>query len=442
MSGLAKLLLKEGFELSGSDNAKSDLTVELENEGANIIYGQSKNNIDESFDLVVHSAAIKRDNEELKKAEELGLPIFTRAEFLGAVMKNYDISIGVSGTHGKTTTTSMISDIFLNASLDPTISVGGIMPSLSSNFKIGSNKYFITEACEYTNSFLSFFPDCAVILNCELDHTDFFKDEADFRNSFRKYADNIKKGGKLIINNEIDDISFFRNNNTDFITFGIEDDSNYCAKDIKIVDNRRIKFDLYKDDKYIDKINLNSIGIYNVKNALAAISVALEYGIDIDVIKSTLEDFACAQRRFEMMGEIGGVKIISDFAHHPTAINYAIETARLLEHDKLWVVFQPHAYSRTKEFLYEFAESLSRADAVILTPIYAAREINTYNIYSKDIYDILIKKGIKAYNTESFSEAEDLILTETNNKDIVIVMGGGDIDKVAKDLMGISYAHN
>ena len=439
MSGLATLMLEEGFEVYGSDSARSDLTVDLEKKGAVIYYGQDKDNIKSDIDLVVHSAAIKRDNPELITAEIMQKPILTRAEFLGSIMNNYKYSIGISGTHGKTTTTSMISDIFLNAGIDPTISVGGIMPSINSNFRIGSKDCFITEACEYTNSFLSFYPDCAVILNCELDHTDFFKDEEDFRNSFRLYCNNIKKGGKLVINSSIKDIQYFATEDAELITFGIEDQSKYVAKNITIIDDKLIKFDLYIDNNFISNIILNTIGKYNVSNALAAIAVGYEYGIDISIIKTTLENFECTKRRFEVMGSIGGVKIISEFAHHPTAIKFAIETARHLNPKKLWVIFQPHAYSRTKEFLYEFANVLSFADAVILTPIYAAREINTYNIYSKDIHDILIKLGVESYNVDSFSEAEDLILTKAESGDIAMAMGGGDIDKLAKDLMGISY---
>lgn len=442
MSGLAKLLLHEGFKLSGSDSAKSDLTVELEKLGAEINYCQSEKNISEDIELVVHSAAIKRTNEELIKAENMGKEILTRAEFLGSVMRNYETVIGISGTHGKTTTTSMISDIFLNANLDPTISVGGIMPSINDNFRIGSKDIFITEACEYTNSFLSFYPTCAVILNCELDHTDFFKDEDDFRNSFRLYAQNIQKDGKLIINNSIKDIDYFTNEHINVITFGIEDDSDYEAKNVEIISDKYIDFDLYHKGNEISKIRLNTIGKYNIENALAAIATALEHDIDIEVIKGTLETFNSTKRRFEMMGEVAGVKVISDFAHHPTAIKYAIETARLLEHKKLWVVFQPHAYSRTKEFLKEFASVLKLADAVILTPIYAAREVNTYDIYSKDIYDLLISYGCESFNADGFSEAEDIVLTHAQSGDVVIAMGGGDIDKLAKDLVGISYAHN
>ncbi|MDO5696030.1 MAG: UDP-N-acetylmuramate--L-alanine ligase [Eubacteriales bacterium] len=440
MSGMAHLLLDRGFQLSGSDTMKSDLTVALVREGAKIYYGQSPENITEDIDLVVHSAAIHRDNPELMRAEAMGLPIMTRAEFLGALMANYEIAIGISGTHGKTTTTSMVSDIFLSAGLNPTISVGGIMPSFGGNFKIGGSKYFITEACEYTNSFWSFYPDCAVILNCELDHTDFFKDEEDFRASFRRYAQNVRPGGKVIIHRAIRDIDYFKNPSATMITFGVEDNADYCAKNVR-GDAAGQTFDLYRKGTFIEQVRLNMPGAYNVPNALAAIAAAMEYGLPLDVILLTLSRFHCAQRRFEILGETNGVTVISEFAHHPTAIRYALETARLLQPKKLWTVFQPHAYSRTKEFLHEFADVLSASDAVVLVPIYAAREVNTYNIYSEDIARILKDNGVETYCCGGFGEAEDVILTHARPGDAVMAMGGGDIDKVAKDLMGIGYTH-
>lgn len=442
MSGMAHLLLQNGFRLYGSDTARSDLTVALEKEGATVYYGQAPGNITEDIELVVHSAAIHRDNPELMRAEEMGKEIWTRAEFLGALMNNYGRSIGVSGTHGKTTTTSMISDIFLNAGTDPTISVGGIMPSFGGNFRIGGKNLFITEACEYTNSFHQFHPDCAVILNCELDHTDFFKDEDDFRESFRKYALNIPKGGRLIINSAIRDIGFFRNPDAKFITFGVEDDSDYVAKNVAVEDGRFVVFDLYRKGCFVEKIRLNIPGIYNVQNALAAIATAMEYGVELAVIVETLARFRSTERRFQVLGETHGVKIVSEFAHHPTAIRYAIETARQLNPDKLWVIFQPHAYSRTKEFLKEFAHVLEAADAVVLTPIYAAREVNTYGVDSRDIVALLEEAGKEVYYADGFGEAEDIILTQAKPGELVMAMGGGDIDRVAKDLMGISYAHN
>lgn len=439
MSGLAKLMLDRGNKVYGSDSTKSNLTAELESYGVKIFYGQSKDNIFDGIDLFVRSAAIKSDNEEVKEAVRRNITVCTRAEFLGAIMSLYRLSVAVSGTHGKTTTTTMISDIFLNAKTNPTISVGGIMPSINTNFLIGSDDVFITEACEYTNSFLSFYPDTAIILNCELDHTDFFRDEEDFRKSFKLFTKNINNTGKLIINADIKDYNYFKNEKVDFITFSTTRDADYEARSIQIVENSYIEFDLYYRGILLTKIKLNSIGTYNVSNALAAIACAIENNIDIEIVKSTLENFMATERRFQLMGDIKGVKIISDFAHHPTAVKLAIETARRLNPSKLWVVFQPHAYSRTKEFLQQFSDELAKADAIILTPIYAAREINTYDVDSRDIVELIKSKGKEVYYAENFGEAEDIILTKTQTNDIVMAMGGGDIDKLAKDLMEIDY---
>lgn len=441
MSGLATLLLNKGFKVSGSDPKRTDLTVKLEQEGAKIFHGQHPDNISDDIDLVVHTAAVKRESPELKKAEKMNIPILTRAEFLGMLMNNYRVSIGVAGTHGKTSTTGIVSDILINAQKDPTISVGGIMPSTNTNFKMGSMDFFVMEACEYTNSFLSFFPDIAVILNCELDHTDFFKDIDDMRSSFKKFANNIKDGGKLIVGADIEACDYFRNTHSKFVTFGI-DKGDYQAKNIMIVDKKYISFDLYVYDNYIEKVELNSVGRYNVLNALAAIAVAMESFIDLDIILYTLRRITFVKRRFEFVGDLKGVSVYTDFAHHPSALTLAINSARVLEPEKLWVVFQPHAYSRTKDFLKEFADSLSKADAVILVPIYAAREINTYGVYSSDIEKLLKEMNVECYNAQSFSEAEDLVLTLAKPRDLVMAVGGGDIDELAKDLVGIGYAHN
>ncbi|WP_077612951.1 UDP-N-acetylmuramate--L-alanine ligase [Clostridium sp. Marseille-P2415] len=438
MSGLAEILIDEGFTVTGSDSHESELTQHLEAKGAKIAYGQRPENITEGIDVVVYTAAVHPDNPEFIEAREKQLPILSRAELLGQMMANYQNSIAVSGTHGKTTTTSMITEVLLSADTDPTISVGGILNSIGGNIRVGGPEMFVTEACEYTNSFLSFFPTMEVILNIEADHLDFFKDIKDIRHSFRLFAEKLPEDGLLVINNDIEN----RENITaglpcKVITFGKRPGSRYQADGIRFDELARATYDLKIDGKIVDTVALGVPGEHNVYNSLAAAAVCTELGISMDLIKKGLKRFTGTNRRFEKKGVLSGVTIIDDYAHHPQEIKATLETAKHYPHEKLWVVFQPHTYTRTKAFLDEFAEALSLADEVILADIYAARETDNLGISSGDIADRIEKKGVKAHYIPSFDEIETFILENCIHGDLLITMGAGDIVKVGEKLLGL-----
>lgn len=437
MSGLAEILLREGFQISGSDNNHSELTEHLEKEGAKIFYGQRASNIQDNLDLVVYTAAIHADNPEFAEVVRRSLPKLTRAELLGQIMKNYNTPIAISGTHGKTTTTSMVSQILLEADTDPTLSIGGILKTINGNFRIGQSELFVTEACEYTNSFLSFFPKIGIILNIEEDHLDFFKDIHDIRHSFHKFAELLPNDGALIINADIEHYEeITKGLSCKVITFGLHNHADYTAAHITYREDACPSFDLMNAGTCIDTISLHVPGEHNVSNALAAIALADLLAIDSSTVQKALLTFSGTDRRFEYKGEIGGVTIIDDYAHHPTEIKATLSAVKNYPHKTAWCVFQPHTYTRTKAFMADFADALSLADKVVLADIYAARETDTLGISSVDLQQEIQKRGVDAYYFSSFDEIENFLLENCIHGDLLITMGAGDIVKVGESLLG------
>ena len=436
MSGLAEILLKEGFTISGSDNKESALTDHLEGLGATVFYGQKASNIIEGIDVIVYTAAIHEDNEEYQAAVQKGLPLLTRAELLGQLMKNYETPVAISGTHGKTTTTSMLSHILLEGEMDPTISVGGILKAIGGNIRVGNSGVFVTEACEYTNSFLDFFPKIGVILNIEEDHLDFFKDLADIRHSFRRFAELLPKDGVLVINGDIEDLDELTEGlPCEVVRFGMDSSKDYSATNILHDELGDASFDLVKNGEFIDRISLSVNGDHNVQNALAAIAVADKMGVPVDVIKSGLKSFNGTDRRFELKGHVNGITIVDDYAHHPTEIQATLKAAKHYPHKEIWCIFQPHTYTRTKSLFDEFVEALTLTDHVILADIYAARETDTLGISSRDVADALKEKGSDAYYFSSFKEIEDFCLEHCQKGDLLITMGAGDVVNIGEELL-------
>ncbi len=441
MSGLAEILLDRGFTVSGSDTKASPLTDKLKGQGATIYTGQSASNIDPSLDVVIYTAAIGRDNPEFLEASASGIPMLTRAQLLGELMANYKTAIGIAGTHGKTTTTSMISEILLASGKDPTISVGGMLSSIGGNVRIGHSDTFIAEACEYTNSFLSLAPTVEVILNIQEDHLDFFKDINDIRHSFHKYAELLDEKGTLVINNEIPDVSeIYEGCKAKIVTFG--ENGDYSASNIKCEADGCYSYDLMcrKGDNSADYENLGHIklgvpGVHNVFNSLAAVAVARSLSSPMDVIIDTLAHFTGADRRFQKKGVVNGFTIIDDYAHHPTEIAATLKAATAYPHNKLVCIFQPHTYTRTKAFLDDFAKALSMADEVILADIYAAREKNTIGVSSQDIKERIDALGTACTYLPSFEEIEKYVLANFGEGDLVITMGAGNIVNVGEDLL-------
>ena len=436
MSGLAEILLKEGFTVSGSDSKVSPLTEHLEAKGAQIFYGQKASNIIDGIDCVVYTAAIRRENAELMEAVAKKIPMLTRAELLGQLMANYKTPIAVSGTHGKTTTTSMISHILLAGDTDPTISVGGILKIIGGNIRVGHSDVFITEACEYTNSFLDFLPKIGIILNVEEDHMDFFKDLDDIRHSFHRFAALLPKDGTLIINSEISQYEqIIAGLNCNVITYGIHHDADYTAQNIQYDTMGNVSFDLIDHGTKKDRIFLSVNGEHNVSNALSAIITGTLLGIDLEKIKKGLLSFTGTDRRFEYKGEKNGFTIIDDYAHHPTEIRATLTAAKNYPHKTLWCAFQPHTYTRTRAFLKDFASALSLADKVILADIYAAREKDPGDISSADLARELEKLGKEVHYLRSFDEIEKFILKNLVNGDLLITMGAGNIVEIGENLL-------
>ena len=437
MSALARILVQKGINVSGSDIKESELTKKLEGEGIEVKYTQVAENITPDIDHVVYTAAISKDNPELKKAQELNIPLVNRASLLSDIMKGYKYSIGVSGTHGKTSTTSMLSHILIEAKKDPTISVGGMLPLIGGNLKIGKEEFFLTEACEYTNSFLELSPNVEVILNIEADHLDFFKDLDDIRKSFKKFIAKLDDNGILVINEKISNKEELLDGfSGKAYSFGLG--KGYVnAKNINYDFEGKAEFDLYVEDKYMGKIKLSVYGEHNILNALAAIATGMALDISLEDIKRGLEGYGGVHRRFEIKGTVKGLTVIDDYAHHPGEIEATIEAAKKLKYKRLCVVFQPHTYSRTKALLEDFARVLSKADLVVLADIYAAREKDTLGVSSKDIETLINKKSQKAYYFPTFDEIESFVLSKLDKGDICITMGAGDIYNLGEDILGI-----
>jgi len=435
MSGLAELMLYKGAFVSGSDQAESPLTVSLAQKGAVIGYPQKAGNIPETTDVVVATAAIHEDNPELKAARERNIPVLSRAELLGQVMKLYKLPVAVAGTHGKTTTTSMLTQIALEGNLDPTASIGGIFSAINGNFRIGANDCFILEACEYTNSFLSFFPKIAVILNIDADHLDFFKDIDDIRHSFKRFAGLLPEDGTLIINKDIPRYEEITEGlKCRIITVGQDASSDIYPSDITVNALGMPSFILNHDGNKTP-LSLNVPGLHNVYNACAAAAAAFLIGSSADAVQRGLSEFTGTGRRFEVKGRINGITIVDDYAHHPTEIRATLKAAKEFPHKKLGVVFQPHTYSRTKALMDEFADALSLADQVIVTDIYAARETDDLGISSADLKDKLDLLNTDCVYIPSFEDIEKYILENYFNGDLLITMGAGNVVKIADGLL-------
>ena len=443
MSGLASLLKSKGFVVSGSDRTRSAVTEQLEAQGIRVCYGQRAANLTDDLELAVYTAAVKADNPEYVACLEKGIPLISRAELLGQISKSFPVAIGVSGTHGKTTTTSMIALILLEAGLDPTIALGGMLEAIGGNLRIGDSDNFLFEADEYTNSFLKFYPSDEVILNIDKDHLDFFKDLDDIRHSFRLYAMRLPENGCLIINGEIPRLSEITEGlPCQVVTYGIlkEGDAldcyNFAARDVVFDEMSCPSYNLYINGAPCGTIALSVPGGHNAANSLAAIAEGVRREIPLSVIQTALRRYTGTKRRFEKKGVIGGVTVVDDYAHHPTEIKATLTAAKAYPHKKLWCVFQPHTYTRTKMLRKEFVEALSLADNLILADIFAAREVNTGEISSRDLCKDLEELGKNVHYFPSFDEIENFLLNNCVNGDLLITMGAGDVTKISDSLLG------
>lgn len=435
MSALAEILHNMNFIVSGSDINSSNLTKKLSNDGIKIQIGHSSSNVEDA-DVVVYTAAVKEDNPEMIRAKDRGIPIVERPVLLGEIMRKYKYGIGVSGTHGKTTTTSMVSLILLEAGLDPTITVGGELDLIGGNLRVGKSEYFVTEACEYVESFLSLHPFLEIILNIDADHLDYFKDLEDVTEAFVKFAKLIPKEGYLIANNDDSSMSkVIQNVNCNVITFALKNNATYTAKNIVFNQKGYPQFDIYKTNENIGKICLNIPGTHNIYNALAAIASSISLGASFEHCKKALYKFTGTKRRFEYKGQFDNVTVIDDYAHHPAEVQATLKAAKNYPHNRIWCIFQPHTYTRTQKLLNEFSQSFDDADKVIITDIYAAREKDTGEIHSKDLVKKLMDKQKDVLYFQDFNSICSYISDNAIENDLIITMGAGDIYKVGDRLV-------
>ena len=439
MSGLAEVLHHAGFIVSGSDWKSSDVTKALEAKGISVMYGENASHVTPDIDCAVLTSAVKESNLEFQAIKAMGIPWMTRAELLGQLMQNYPVSIAISGTHGKTTTTSIISEVLMRTKQDPTLSIGGMLKSIGGNVRIGSGPCFVTEACEYTNSFLSLNPTIGIILNIEEDHLDFFRDLDDIRHSFRLFAERIPADGCLIINADISDYSAITDGlSCKIITYSLSDTSaDYYPGDIVYNNFGCASFTQHTPVAPDQTFHLKVPGLHNVSNAMAAIALADYMNISRSITAEALNAFTGTDRRFEYKGSIGGVTIIDDYAHHPTEITATLTAAKNYPHRTLWCVFQPHTYTRTKAFMEDFAKALALADKVVLADIYAARETDTLGISSANLQAAIQALGKECYYFPSFDEIENFLLESCIKDDLLITMGAGDVHKIGENLLGI-----
>jgi len=434
MSGLARTLHSRGVSVTGSDIKECDLILQLRDIGVEVSIGHKHHNVPEDCQLVIYTAAVKDDNPETLAAKEYNIPIISRAELIGLLMGYYKQSVGISGTHGKTTTTSLIAEFLLEADLDPTLNVGGILGSINSNFRVGETEYFIAEACEYCDSFSKFYPCIGIILNMENEHPDYYTSEDQLRDSFKKFAGNISPDGYLIINSGIDELDEFTQGiECEIITYGKKGD--YTAQNIVYTADARSGFDIYCKGDFVTSISLNLPGEHNVENALAAFAAGRCLGVPIDAMKRAFESFSGAKRRFEIKGEWNGVKIIDDYAHHPTEVEATLVAAKRCVRGKIYTVFQPHTFSRTKTFLESFAEALSASDVVVLVDIFSAREVDDGSIHSKDLVREIAKLGADCHYCDSFDSVLQLLKDSCKEGDMIITMGAGDIFELGDMLL-------
>ncbi|MCH5212486.1 MAG: UDP-N-acetylmuramate--L-alanine ligase [Oscillospiraceae bacterium] len=430
MSGLAHIALRDGFKVTGSDRTKSDVTDKLEKEGAVIYEGHAPQNVN-GADLVVHTAAVKSDNPEMAQAEALGIRLIDRAEFLGAVMKNYKHAVGVSGTHGKTTTTSMLAHALIHTDIDPTISVGGMLDLIDGNIRCGKSDLFITEACEYTNSFLKFYPTIALITNIEEDHLDFFTGIEMIRESFRAFAYLTKGIGHVVAYGEDENIkiALCGASELNVITYGMNDTNDYYAENI-VYNAGYPSFDIMKKGEKICTVSLNVPGNHNILNTLAVIAVCELLGVNANAATKGIETFKGTHRRFEKKGFVNGAIVLDDYAHHPTEIKATLKAAKAFPHNRIRCIFQPHTYSRTRTLWDSFVNAFDDADELIITHIYAAREVYDGVTDPDRLADEIAVKGINAKYIDSFDDIVDYIKSTAEENDIIFTMGAGDVTNI------------
>lgn len=436
MSGIAEILHTKGSIVTGSDMQMSKAVEMLINKGINITIDENPTLIDDA-DIVVYTAAISKDNKELIRAKELNKEMYERAKFLGLITKEYDNVLCISGTHGKSTTTGMVASCFLEDDLNPTIQLGAFLPKINANYYVGDNKYFIMEACEYVDSFLSFYPTSEIILNIDNDHLDYFKNMDNVLSSFTKYMNLLPENGNLIINVDDENINNLElPKNINILSYGIKNNANITAKNITYDNLGHPEFDVYYNNELYLHIHLNILGNHNIYNALATISMCIIYNISKDAITKGLNEYVGVERRFEFIGTYkDNILVYDDYAHHPTEINATLNSAKSIKCHQNYAIFQSHTYSRTKEHLEEFANILKNFDNIIIAPIYPAREKNIYNIKEEDLVNLIKPYNENVLYINSFDNIVSYLKDNLQDNDLVITIGAGPVNEVGLKLL-------
>ena len=414
----------------------TEITDTLNSHGIKVTIGHDLENCKKA-DLIIYSAAIKDDDPEIVLAKENNIPLITRGKFVGYLTKMYKDSICISGTHGKTTTTSMISVCFINAQKDPSIEVGAILKNIGGNYRVGNSDYFIVESCEYQANFLQLFPKVEVILNIDDDHLDFYKTFDNVVKAFQDFALILDENGLLVTNADDSNCMNLKNiTKSKFISYGIENENaDFTAKNISFDKNGFAIFDAYKSNEFYYHFELSVAGKHNISNALACIAVCDFYNIDKKTIASSLKSFTGASRRLEFKGSFNDISVFDDYGHHPTEISAVANAIKNKEYGESWVVFQPHTYSRTSAHLDEFAKVLQDFDNIILVDIYAAREKNTIGISSKDLASKIEELGKKCHYISDFSDVVKYIKENAKPHDLVLTLGAGTVTNIGDMLV-------
>lgn len=435
MSGIAEIALHDGHQVSGSDLVRSELVGRLVRKGAAFHLGHDPGNV-EGADMVVYTAAVKHSNPELIRAHDMNIAVLSRAEMLGRLMLRYQHSIAVAGSHGKTTTTSMVTSILERAELEPTALVGGDMGGSGGNVRLGGHEYLVTEACEYKEGFLFLKPEIGIVLNVELDHVDCYRDLGSVVHAFKEFSRRLADKGCLVANFDDPKVrEIAKCAACDVISYGIQMGGMWSAGGMDMEGPYPV-FRVNANGQDLGRWRLKVPGAHNVYNALAASAACSVLGVNPRIIREALEEFQGARRRFEFKGEASGVTIVDDYAHHPTEVAATLKAARRCTKGVLWCVFQPHTFSRTKALLEGFAWSLRTADRVVVSDIYPSRETDRGEVSSKDLVKRLKEDGANAWYGESFEEIAVMISGETKPGDLVLTMGAGDIDALAGILLG------
>lgn len=426
MRPLGLVLRGMGMTVTGSDMNSSVSTDELMEKGIKVHIGHSASNI-EGADCIIRTAAAHNDNPEIAAARAMGIPVFERAQAWGLIMREYKNAICISGTHGKTTTTSMITHIFMEAQRDPTVMLGGYLPLLKAGHRVGKGDTIIMESCEYCDSFLNFYPTVAIINNIEADHLDYFKDLAAVERSFRKFAGLVPKTGYVIANGD-DQNTVETLADLPFLSFGLDKKNDIHPKNLS-EDYR--SFDVICCGRLYCHVNLSVYGKHNVYNALASAAAAYVMGIDAETVSHGLSAFTGAGRRMEFKGTYNGAKVYDDYAHHPGELKALIDAVKTMDFKRIIVAFQPHTYTRTNALFGDFVEQLRRVDVAVLAEIYAARESNKLGISSRD----LAEKIEGAVFFETLPEVSAYLKSIAQEGDIILTVGAGDIYKAGELLL-------